>query len=112
MTPDERRNPNKIDRGRRNRIAAGSGTEPAEVHHLIKQFQSMAPMMQQMAKMGLRERLQAVRGMADAGLMDPNAQLPPDKQRSKRGPLDQNKAREKKKQQRKDARKARKRNRN
>jgi signal recognition particle subunit SRP54 len=112
MTPDERRNPNKIDRGRRNRIAAGSGTEPAEVHHLIKQFQSMAPMMQQMAKMGLRERLQAVRGLADAGLMDPNAQLPPDKQRSKRGPLDQNKAREKKKQQRKDARKARKRNRN
>ena len=77
MTPDERRNPNKIDRSRRNRIAAGSGTEPAEVHHLIKQFQSMARMMQQMANMGLRDRLQAVRGLADAGLMDPNAQLPP-----------------------------------
>ena len=68
-------------------------------------------MMQQMAKMGLRERLQAVRGLADAGMMDPNAQLAHDKQRSKRGPLDQNKARDKKKQQRKDARKARKRNR-
>src|ERR1700722_2025318 len=101
MTPDERRNPSKIDRGRRNRIAAGSGTEPSDVHHLIKQFQSMAPMMQQMAKMGLRERLQAVRGLADAGLMDPNAQISHDKQRSKRGPLDQSKARDKKKQQRK-----------
>jgi signal recognition particle subunit SRP54 len=43
--------------------------------------------------------------------MDPNAQLAHEKQRSKRGPLDQNKAREKKKKDRKDARKARKRNR-
>ena len=111
MTPDERRNPNKIDRSRRNRIAAGSGTDPSEVHHLIKQFHSMAPMMQKMANMGLRERLQAVRGLADAGLMDPNAQIAHDKQRSKRGPVDQAKVRDKKKQQRKDARKARKRNR-
>ena len=62
MTPDERRNPNKIDRSRRNRIAAGSGTDPSEVHHLIKQFHSMAPMMQKMANMGLRS---ACRPFAD-----------------------------------------------
>ena len=43
--------------------------------------------------------------------MDPNAQIAHDKQRSKRGPVDQAKVRDKKKQQRKDARKARKRNR-
>jgi signal recognition particle subunit SRP54 len=111
MTPDERRNPDKIDRSRRNRIAGGSGTEPSDVHQLIKQFQGMAGMMQQMAGMGLKDRLRAVRELADGGMMDPNAQFAKDKQRSKRGPLDSAKAREKKKKHRKDARKARKRNR-
>jgi len=111
MTPDERRNPDKIDRSRRNRIATGSGTEPSDVHQLIKQFQGMSGMMQQMSQMGLRDRLKAVRELADAGMMDPNAQFAHEKQRSKRGPLDSAKAREKKKKQRKDARKARKRNR-
>ena len=111
MTPDERRNPDKIDRSRRGRIAAGSGCEPSDVSHLVKQFQGMAGKMQQMAAMGLRERLRAVREMADVSASNPNAAMTREKQRSKRGPLDQNKAREKKKQQRKDARKARKRNR-
>jgi signal recognition particle subunit SRP54 len=111
MTPDERRNPDKIDRSRRNRIAGGSGTEPSDVHQLIKQFQGMSGMMQQMAGMGLKDRLRAVRELADAGMSDPNAQFATDKLRSKRGPLDSAKAREKKKQQRKDKRKARKRNR-
>jgi signal recognition particle subunit SRP54 len=111
MTPDERRNPDKIDRSRRNRIAGGSGTEPSDVHQLIKQFQGMSGMMQQMAGMGLKDRLRAVRELADGGMMDPNAQFAKDKQRSKRGPLDSAKAREKKKKHRKDARKARKRNR-
>jgi signal recognition particle subunit SRP54 len=67
--------------------------------------------MQEMAGMGLKDRLRAVRDLANAGMMDPNAQLMSEKQRSKRGPADSSKAREKKKQQRKDARKARKRNR-
>jgi signal recognition particle subunit SRP54 len=111
MTPDERRNPDRIDRSRRNRIATGSGTEASDVHQLIKQFQGMAGMMQQMAGMGLKDRLRAVRELADGGMMDPNAQFAKDKQRSKRGPLDSAKAREKKKKQRKDSRKARKRNR-
>jgi signal recognition particle subunit SRP54 len=111
MTPDERRNPDKIDRSRRNRIATGSGTQPSDVHQLIKQFQGMSGMMQQMSNMGLKDRLKAVRELADAGMMDPNAQFAKDKQRSKRGPLDSAKAREKKKKQRKDSRKARKRNR-
>jgi signal recognition particle subunit SRP54 len=111
MTPDERRNPDKIDRSRRNRIAGGSGTEPSDIHQLIKQFQGMSGMMQQMAGMGLKDRLRAVRELADGGMMDPNAQFAKDKQRSKRGPLDSAKAREKKKKHRKDARKARKRNR-
>jgi signal recognition particle subunit SRP54 len=111
MTPDERRNPDRIDRSRRNRIAGGSGTEPSDVHQLIKQFQGMASTMQQMAGMGLKDRLRTVQELAGAGMMDPNAQFAKDKQRSKRGPLDSAKAREKKKQQRKEKRKARKRNR-
>jgi signal recognition particle subunit SRP54 len=111
MTPDERRNPDRIDRSRRNRIATGSGTQASDVHQLIKQFQGMAGMMQQMAGMGLKDRLRAVRELADGGMMDPNAQFAKEKQRSKRGPLDSAKAREKKKKQRKDSRKARKRNR-
>jgi signal recognition particle subunit SRP54 len=111
MTPDERRNPDKIDRSRRNRIAGGSGTEPSDVHQLIKQFQGMSGKLQQMAGMGLKDRLRAVKELADSGMTDPNAQFAKDKLRSKRGPLDSAKAREKKKQQRKEKRKARKRNR-
>ena len=59
----------------------------------------------------LKDRLRAVRELADSGMMDPNAQFAREKLRSKRGPLDSAKAREKKKQQRKEKRKARKRNR-
>jgi signal recognition particle subunit SRP54 len=111
MTPDERRNPDKIDRSRRHRIAAGSGTDPSDISHLVKQFHGMAGMVQKMAGMGLHDRLRAVKELADVGMLDPNGQMQRDKQRSKRGPMERDKVRDKKKQQRKDARKARKRNR-
>ena len=39
MTLDERRNPDKIDRSRRNRIASGSGVDPIEVNELLKTVQ-------------------------------------------------------------------------
>ncbi|MYH68330.1 MAG: signal recognition particle protein [Dehalococcoidia bacterium] len=38
MTPWERRHPDRIDGKRRRRIAAGSGTLPADVNRLLKQF--------------------------------------------------------------------------
>ncbi len=38
MTPWERRHPDRIDGKRRRRIAAGSGTVPADVNRLLKQF--------------------------------------------------------------------------
>ncbi len=110
MTLDERQNPNKIDRSRRNRIARGSGADAADVNRLLKDFQAMSGMMQKMAGMGLGERMRAVKELTESGMMDPNASLKEKKQRSKRGPLDQAKARERKKQQRKDSRKARRRN--
>jgi len=55
--------------------------------------------------------MKAVKDMADGGMMDPNASLQREKQRSKRGPLDKSKAKNQKKQQRKNANKQRKKNR-
>jgi len=111
MTPAERQNPDLIDRSRRNRIARGSGTDPADVNRLVKEFHAMSGMMQQMAGLGVRDRMRAIKQMADGGLLNPGARLQREKQRSARGPLDQAKAREKKKKQRRDAKNARKRNR-
>lgn len=52
MTPAERSKPQLIDASRRRRIAAGSGTEPADVNALLKQFRQMKKMMKQMKKKG------------------------------------------------------------
>ncbi len=52
MTPEERAKPEVIDASRRRRIAAGSGTEPADVNALLKQFRQMKKMMKQMRKKG------------------------------------------------------------
>ncbi len=49
MTPAERRNPSIIDGSRRRRIAAGSGTTPAEVNQLLKNFRQMQSMMKSFA---------------------------------------------------------------
>ncbi|MCA9057665.1 MAG: signal recognition particle protein [Planctomycetaceae bacterium] len=111
MTKEERNNPDCIDRSRRTRIANGSGVQPSEVNNLLKQFNTMSRMMQGMAKMGIRERMSAVKQLADGGFMDPGAEIHEKKLRSKRGAMDSQAARDKKKQQRKDARKAKKRNR-
>ena len=111
MTLDERSNPDKIDRSRRNRIATGSGVEPAEVNKLLKDFGSMGKMMQDMSNMGMRDRMKAVKQMADGGMMDPNANIQEKKIRSKRGPTSVIEVRDKRKKQRKDAKKAKKRNR-
>ncbi len=110
MTPDERRTPEIIDRSRRNRIARGSGCDPAEIGNLVKQFNSMAGIMQKMAGMGVRDKMRAVQELTNMGMSNPNGQLQEKKFRSKRGPVDQKKLEQKKKDQRKQARKARKRN--
>ena len=111
MTRDERTNPDIIDRSRRHRIARGSGTDPAEINQLLKQFDEMAGMMKNMAGLGMMDRLKAVRQMAGAGMFDPNARLKPQKGPTKTGPVDARAAAEKKKKARKEAKKQRKRNR-
>ena len=109
MTLDERQNPDKIDRSRRNRIASGSGTDPAEVNDLLKQFKGMSGMMQKMAGLSKREQLKAVQQMAP-DMMNPGAQMKQAKQRSTRGPTDKNTLRDKKKKERQRAKDARKKN--
>ncbi|MBU5669003.1 signal recognition particle protein [Peptoniphilus sp. MSJ-1] len=51
MTKKERLKPELIDSSRRKRIAKGSGTSPAEVNKLIKQFKDMRKMMKQFGNM-------------------------------------------------------------
>lgn len=109
MTLDERENPDKIDRSRRNRIAQGAGADPAIVHDLLKQFKTMGGMMQQMAGMSTMDKMQAMRGM-QSQMLDPNAKLSLDSQRPKRGPENRDALRDKKKQQRKQAKDQRKKN--
>jgi len=46
MTPVERHNPDIIDGSRRRRIALGSGTTPADVNRLLKQFREAKRLMQ------------------------------------------------------------------
>ena len=51
MTLEERRNPDLINPGRKQRIAKGSGKDIAEVNQFLKQFEQMKNMMKMMNKM-------------------------------------------------------------
>ncbi len=48
MTPEERTDPNIIDKSRRLRIANGSGMQPQDVSALVTQFNEMKKMMKQL----------------------------------------------------------------
>lgn len=50
MTPMERRHPERVDGRRRARIARGSGTTPADVNDLLRQFDRMKQMMKQLRR--------------------------------------------------------------
>ena len=47
MTKKERQNPDIINGARKKRIAAGSGTTPAEINAFLKQFNQMKMLMKQ-----------------------------------------------------------------
>jgi signal recognition particle GTPase len=74
MTPQERENPDIIDNVRRRRIAVGSGTDPADITKLLKEFSVMAGMMQQIAGMSKLQQFRHIKQMADGGLFDPGMQ--------------------------------------
>lgn len=111
MTPYERNNPDRIDRSRRHRIARGSGTEPADISRLIKDFQSMSGMMQKMSGMGTMDKMKAVKELTSSGLLNPGASLQVKKGSTKQMSPNQKAAEDKKKKARKDAKKQKKRNR-
>ncbi len=71
MTPAERRNPKIIDNSRRNRIAAGAGTQPAAVNQLIKQFNTIAPIMQMAAGKGTMDRMRMMQQLQQGLMGDP-----------------------------------------
>jgi signal recognition particle subunit SRP54 len=75
MTQEERRNPKIIDVARRQRIAAGSGTQPRQVNELIKQYDMMKPMLTGMAGGGIGDRMKMMRDLQDQ-MMDPTKRGP------------------------------------
>ena len=75
MTPEERRNPQKIDIPRRRRIAAGAGVEPADISGLVKQFDAMAALVKQMSQMSMLDKIRAMSGLGRAGAFNPGSKL-------------------------------------
>lgn len=66
MTPKERANPSIMNGQRKNRIAAGSGTNIQEVNKLLKQFEDTKKMMKMMSNpknmMGMMKQMKGMRG--------------------------------------------------
>ena len=75
MTKKERRHPDLLKGSRRARIARGSGTQPADVNKLLKQYQQMEKMMAKLGSGGIkglmRQMSGAMRGMGGGGLPPP-----------------------------------------
>ena len=67
MTPKERRHPDLLKGSRKARVARGSGTQPAEVNRLLKQYQQMEKMMAKLAGGGMKGMLRQMQGMVGGG---------------------------------------------
>ncbi|KFN50373.1 signal recognition particle protein [Arenimonas composti] len=67
MTKKERRNPGLLNGSRRARIARGSGTTPADVNRLLKQYQQMEQMMSKLSRGGMKGLLRGMKGMMGSG---------------------------------------------
>lgn len=61
MTPFERANPDSLTPGRKQRIAAGSGKDIAEVNAFMKQFEQMKQMMKMMNNMPMGGKFPGMR---------------------------------------------------
>jgi signal recognition particle subunit SRP54 len=75
MTIRERRHPDLLNGSRKRRVAAGSGTQPADINRLLKQYQQMAKMMSKFGSGGMkgvmRQMQGAMRGMRPGGFVPP-----------------------------------------
>jgi signal recognition particle subunit SRP54 len=72
MTKKERRHPDLLNGSRKARVARGSGTQPADVNRLLKQYMQMEKMMSKMANGGIKGLMRqlggAMKGMGGGGL--------------------------------------------
>jgi signal recognition particle subunit SRP54 len=72
MTKKERRHPDLLNGSRKARVARGSGTQPADVNRLLKQYMQMEKMMSKMASGGIKGLMRqmggALKGMSGGGL--------------------------------------------
>jgi signal recognition particle subunit SRP54 len=72
MTKKERRHPDLLNGSRRARIARGSGTQPADVNRLLKQYMTMEKMMSKLSSGGMKGLMRqmgaAMKGMGGGGL--------------------------------------------
>ena len=73
MTVRERRFPDLLNGSRKQRIAAGSGTQLADINRLLKQHKQMQKMMKKVGKKGGMQRM--MRGMQ--GMKFPGGGMPP-----------------------------------
>ena len=75
MTPKEKRFPDVINGSRKQRIAAGSGTQIADVNRLLKQHKQMQKMMKKVSRKGGMQKMmrgmQGMQGMQMPGGMPP-----------------------------------------
>jgi signal recognition particle subunit SRP54 len=62
MTKKERRHPDLLNGSRRARIARGSGTQPADVNRLLKQYQQAEKMMAKLGSGGLKGVMRQMKG--------------------------------------------------
>jgi len=67
MTRKERRNPALLNGSRRARVAKGSGTTPAQVNQMLKQFQQMEKMMSKLSAGGMKGMMRGMKGMMGGG---------------------------------------------
>jgi signal recognition particle subunit SRP54 len=76
MTKKERRHPDLLKGSRRARVARGSGTQPADVNRLLKQFMQMEKMMSKLGRGGSKGLMRQMRG-AMKGMGGGMGGLPP-----------------------------------
>ena len=62
MTLQERRHPALLKGSRRARVARGSGTAPADVNRVLKQYMQMEKMMSRMGRGGMRGMMRQMQG--------------------------------------------------
>ncbi len=76
MTKKERRHPDLLKGSRKLRVARGSGTQPADVNRLLKQYQQMEKMMSKIAGGGMKGMLRQMQGMMGAAGIGPGGMRP------------------------------------